>query len=199
MKKKKELEKIKRALIIIDALQGFMQEGALSDPTIGHIVPNIVALIKLFQKEDDVIIFIKDMHALGCREFGLYPEHCLQGTSESELVSELQPYEQNALVYEKNSTNMMYAPNFISDMDQMEQLEEVVGVGCLSEVCVAKGMIGLNDFFNQIDRYVNLIVPEDAIETFDAPGHPRDEYNQLAYRAMKSEGIQLVKSYKGGK
>ena len=52
---------------------------------------------------------------------------------------------------------------------------------------------------DQMNDNIEIIVPQDSIETYDAPWHNRDEYNELAYKIMKQEGIKLVKTLGGNK
>ena len=43
MKRKEELEVL---LIVVDMINGFIKEGNMADPTINHITPKIIKLIK---------------------------------------------------------------------------------------------------------------------------------------------------------
>jgi len=48
---------------------------------------------------------------------------------------------------------------------------------------------------NSANRKVDIIVPENIVETFDAPNHNREEYKNMAFKLMEQSGIQLVKKY----
>lgn len=197
--KRKNLEELKELLIVVDMVNGFAKEGAMADPNIMKIVPEIERLISIFQEEGKEISFIKDTHDLGCKEFDRYPEHCVKGTKEAELVDELKPYELDHLVYEKNSTSAIYARNFQRDIDLMKNLKEVVITGCCTDICVLNLAIPLQNYFDEQNRRVDIIVPQNAVETYDSPQHQKDEYNKMAFSLMEQAGIQLVKKYKGGK
>ena len=80
-----EEEKI---LIVVDMINGFVEEGAMADKYISHIIPEIEKLIQ----ENKEVIFIKDCHNKDCAEFKSYPEHCIKGTKEAEIVDELKKY-----------------------------------------------------------------------------------------------------------
>lgn len=191
----KNIKEVKKALIVVDMVNGFIREGNMMDSSIEKIIPEIERLIKEFIKEDEGLIFIKDCHEKGAIEFKKFPEHCVKGTSEADLVDELLKYEQNALVYEKNSTSAMFAPHFIDDISKMENLNEVVITGCCTDICVSNLAIPLQNYFDENNKKVNIIVPENAVETYDAPYHPRDIYNDMAFKLMNQAGIKLVKKY----
>lgn len=196
MKRKEELEKL---LVVVDMVNGFVKEGALADQKIQEIIPEIKKLIDVIKKEEEGIAFIKDTHKKGCREFKRYPEHCVENTTEAEVVEELKGYEKESYSYQKNSTSTMFAKNFLNDIDAMKSLREIIITGCCTDICVMNLAIPLQNYFDEQDRDVDIIVPENAVATYHAPWHDRDVYEKAALQFMNQAGIQLVKTYKGGK
>ena len=120
-----------------------------------------------------------------------FPIHCLQGTSEAELIDELKSYEKDALVYEKNSTSTMFAKGFINDIDKMKALRKVIITGCCTDICVLNLAIPLVNYFDETDRQIEVEVVEDAVETYDAPYHNRNEYNEIALKLMRQAGVRI--------
>lgn len=116
----------------------------------------------------------------------------MEETEEAQLVDELKEFEQEALVYEKNSTSTMYAPNFLEDIEKMENLKEVIIVGCCTDICILNLTIPLQNYFDQKDREIKITVPKNAVETYDAPNHNREHYNEIAFELMKQAGINLI-------
>ena len=92
MKRKEELKEL---LVVVDMINGFIKEGNMADKTINHITPNIIKLIEETLGKEEGIAFIKDTHNTDSTEFKKFPIHCLEGTSEAELIDELKPYEKN--------------------------------------------------------------------------------------------------------
>ncbi len=193
--KKENLEKL---LIVVDMVNGFVRKGAMADPYIERIIPENVRIIKEFLEKEYGVAFIKDNHSETCAEFKRYPKHCVIGTPEADLVDELIPFEKDALVYPKNSTSTIFAPNFLNDIEKMKALKEVIITGCCTDICVMNLAIPLQNYFDQMDKDVKIIVPENAVETYGAPVHERDEWNNKAFDFMNQAGIQLVKKYVGG-
>ena len=49
-------------------------------------------------------------------------------------------------------------------------------------------------WFNKNDRISRVIVPMDAVETYDAPGHSALIKNIIALDTMMESGIEVVKN-----
>ncbi len=192
-KRLEELKQYKKMLYVVDMVKGFVTEGPMHDPYIAHTLDEQLKLIEKFQKEQEGLAFIKDNHQKDAIEFQSFPPHCVIGTREAELVDELQQYENQGFIYPKNSTSAFTAPNVVSDINKIENLEEVVGVGCCTDICVPNFLIPLKNYFNQLNKDVAVFVVQDATETYDAPNHNRTYYNKVAYEFMKQAGIIVVK------
>ena len=188
------LKNVKELLITIDMVNGFIKEGTLAAPNIKRIIPKQVERIKeALASMDKGIVFIKDAHTEKSTEFKTYPKHCIKGSSESELVDELKVFEKDALVYLKNSTNLIFAPNMQSDLLKLDNIQNVKLMGCLSEVCVLNGAIGLRTFFDEHNKDVDVSVYADSIDTFDTNDHPADIITEKALNDMQSNGIKILR------
>ncbi len=188
----KELENIEKLLINVDMINGFVKKGAMADSYIKHIIPEQVKQMKMIKEKGGIIAIIKDTHKENCREFNRYPAHCIEGTEEVELVDELKQFEEDGLIYLKNSTSTIYAPNFLKDIDKMKKLKEVIIVGCCTDICILNLAIPLQNYFDQEDRNIKITIPKNAVETYDAPNHKREQYNEIAFKLMEQAGIHLV-------
>lgn len=187
------LKDARELLINIDMINGFIKEGNLAAPSIARIVPRQIELLDEALKSDYAgIAFVRDSHPQNATEFKTYPKHCIVGSRESKLISELQKYERYALTYLKNSTNLIFAPNIQNELLMLSNLERIKLMGCLSEVCVLNGAIGLKTFLDEYNRNVEVCVFEDAIDTFDAPNHNADLVNGVALNRMKNNGIKIL-------
>ncbi len=188
----KRLEELKKLLIVVDMVNGFVNEGNMADPGIAHIIPGIVDEVGRYEAEEEGVLFIKDTHDEDAAEFAKFPVHCLKGTRESELVEELLPFEERALVYEKNSTSAVFAPGLLEDIDKMEALEEVEICGCCSDICVLNLALPLTNFFDQVNRRVKIRVPANLMETYDSETHGRELYNNMTLLLMDQAGIDTA-------
>lgn len=194
MKNVKNLKVYETALIVVDMVNGFVNEGVLHDKNIRKIVPRQLELLEEAEKKGSLIILVKDTHNKNATEFKRFGNttHCIQGTSEAELIDELKPFEQkdNVITVEKNSTSLMESPEFREIVRQAENLKEVNFVGCCTDICVFNGAMGLANYYDEWNRDVTINVHEDAIATYSED--EREEYVQSAKLLMKQQGINLV-------
>lgn len=191
----KNLKVYKKALIVVDMVNGFVREGALHDEKIADVIPRQLELINDYVDQNELIIFIKDTHDLNATEFKRFNglTHCLRGTSESELVDELKDFEKvdNVLAIEKNSTSFMEAPVFRQVIEEAKNIKEIDVVGCCTDICDFNGTMGLANYFDQYNRSITIRVHEDAVATYDAEN--RQNYVDAAYLLMEQQGILKVK------
>ncbi len=187
--------KAKKLLIVVDMVNGFVKKGNMADPNIQHITPECERLVKEFLEKGYQVVYITDCHKENCNEFFKFPVHCVESTDESEMVDALKKYQDKVIVIKKNSTSAMFAPGFMDIINQMTDLEEVVIIGCCTDICVQNLAIPLANYFDEGDRPVRITVPVNAVETYDAPYHPKDEYNEMAFKFMKQTGINIVERY----
>lgn len=194
MKNVKNLKVYETALIVVDMVNGFVNEGVLHDKNIRKIVPRQLELLEEAEKKGSLIILVKDTHNKNATEFKRFGNttHCIKGTSEAELIDELKPFEQkeNVITVEKNSTSLMESPEFREIVKQAENLKEVNFVGCCTDICVFNGAMGLANYYDQWNRDVTINVHEDAIATYSED--ERGEYIESAKLLMKLQGINLV-------
>ena len=178
-------------------VNGFVREGGLHDKYIEHTIKRQQELIDDYQKSRELIIFIKDNHELDSVEHNRFGtiKHCINGTSEAELIDEFKQYEKedNVLVFKKNCTSFREATGFIDTISEASNIKEFDICGCCTDICIANGVISTMNYFDQINRQVEVRVHEEATETFDSPLHKRDEYSQAAYLLMKQQGVKIVK------
>lgn len=203
MKNVKNLKMYKKVLIVVDMVNGFVREGALADKHIEGTINNQVALIKQYQEEGNLVIFIKDTHTLDSVEHDRFggEVHCIKGTKEAELIDELKPFEgkENTISIEKNSTCFIWAENedgtkFVDVLEKLENVEEVEVVGCCTDICVANGVLPMMNYFDQKNKRVNVTLYEDAIDTFEISGaHERKQYEDAAYLLLKQQGAKVKK------
>ena len=187
------LKRVRELLITIDMVNGFVKEGSLAAPSIMRVVPRQIELLKEAEIDDKTgIAFIRDSHPENAVEFKTYGPHCIRGTKETEVIDELKEFEKNGYSYFKNSTNLIFAPGLKQDLIRLYNLERIRLMGCLSEVCVENGAIGLRTFLDQMNKDIEVCVHADAIDTFNAPGHDADIVTDMATARMQANGIKIL-------
>ena len=74
-------------------------------------------------------------------------------------------------------------------------LKEIIFCGVCSDICVLNTSVPTKMYLNQNNINCEVIVPENAIETYDAPDHSRKEYNNIAKKVLKLNGIKVPRKY----
>ena len=159
--------------IVVDVLNGFCKFGNLASPRCDAAIPRIREVIEERRKAGDHLIFLADTHDPNDREFEVFPVHCVRGSPESEVVPELQPLLHDATLIRKRR----YSGFFETDLEARllaAQPEQVTVVGVCTDICVLHTVADLRN------RDYRVLVPASAVETFDGPGHPSDEYQHWA-------------------
>ncbi len=193
----KLLNAYKKALFIIDMNNGFVNFGAMANPEYNRLVPNQRALIDKYRSEDELVSFILEWHDKSATEFLSYMIHCLAGTEEAELIPQFQSEKDkdDTLIFYKNSINGMFNRSLQNLIIQLVNLKEVVFAGVCADLCVMDFVRSFARFLNEINRDVKLFVVKDSIDTFDAPGHDRDEWMDIACKVMAQAGVEVVENY----
>jgi nicotinamidase-related amidase len=188
----KPLRSSQSVLFIIDMIEGFVNEGPLSDSTIAHIVPNIRRMIEKFVLIEYPIIAINDAHHDHSREFVAFPPHCLAHSSESKMLNDL--HHPHIQVMNKNSVNAFMSPMFQAWFKDAPIYERYIISGCVSDICILHFALSLNSYFHEHDIETQVIVMSDGIETFHHDTHDRQTYHETALKLMSQVGILTLES-----
>lgn len=194
MQKIENLKIYKKALIVVDMVNGFVKEGVLHDKSIARVIPRQIELIKEYHNEGQLVIFIQDTHTKESTEHKRFPDyHCLKGSKEVEVVDELKPFTilNNTICIPKNNTSFMEAQPFREVVGEATNIKEFDIVGCCTDICVFNGAMGLSCYLDEHNRDSIVRVHQDEIATFSED--TRQNYVNAAYLLMEKQGIQLVK------
>lgn len=190
----KRLDEYKKALYVIDMNNGFVNFGAMANPKYNELVPEQLKLINKFRREEEFVNFILEGHAKDATEFKKYPEHCVFGSKEARLIPELigEQNKENTRTYYKNSTNGMLNRNLQEDIKKLKNLREIVIAGVCTDLCVFDFGRTYARYLDELNREGNLFVIKNAVDTFDAPGHDREEWTDMALRFLEQAGFVVV-------
>lgn len=187
-------EEYQKALYMIDMNNGFVNFGAMANPKYNDLVPEQLRLIDKFRRENELVNFILEGHDKDALEFKTYPEHCVLGTDEALLIPEFigEQSKPNTRTYYKNSINGMLNRTLQDDLVALKNLREIVIGGVCADLCVMDfGRTQLR-FLDEINRDVVMFAVKSCIDTFDAPGHDREEWLDIAYKVLAQAGAIIV-------
>lgn len=164
---------MKRAVIVADAINGFLKFGNLASPRMLRVLPCIEEQLKRESAAGSLIIFLHDNHAPDDPEFKMFPPHCIAGTGETHVVEELQPYMEGAVLIPKTKYDGFYQTTLAAELAAFGP-DEVIMTGVCTDICVLHTVEGL------VNRGYRTIVPRHCVETYDSPGHNGNEVNAFA-------------------
>ena len=181
----------KDLLVIIDMVNGFINEGSLADHNINKITPNIIKLIQKANEYGAPIVAFRDCHGYDDEEFATYPVHCIDGTYESEIIDELACYKDCFCEIKKDTTNGFVTKKFRSIADKNE-FDNVVVCGCCTDICVEGFVKSYLAFNKQNNRKTKITVVADACYTFDGAGHDAKLCHEDSLKRMQELGANVM-------
>ncbi|MBI5287083.1 MAG: cysteine hydrolase [Deltaproteobacteria bacterium] len=146
----------KKALLVIDMLKDFVEEGApLEVARARGIVGCIKARIEEARMEDIPIVYVCDHHKKDDPEFRVWPPHAVEGTSGADVVDGIRPREGDYTVWKTT-----YSGFFRTELDDLLKglgVEEVILTGVCTNICV---------LYTAADAYMrgySVTVPEECV------------------------------------
>ncbi len=171
-----------RVLIVVDMLEGFLRPGypLYCGKGAENIIPFIKGKIEEYAKSDEPVIFVADHHADDDLEFQRFPKHCVAGTKESEVVSELKGIAKKEILIPKKRYSGFYGTN-LDEILEKENPGMVEVVGVCTNICVLYTVEELKN------RDYNVRVYKQGVASFD------DDAHEWALKQMESVlGAEVV-------
>ncbi|HLI07543.1 MAG TPA: isochorismatase family cysteine hydrolase [Ktedonobacteraceae bacterium] len=196
----------KVALFSVDMINGFCHEGALSSPRVEGIIPAVVAAFEgAYNIGVRDFILTQDCHTPNAVEFSSFPPHCQVGTSEANTIPELAnlPFANLFTVVPKNSINSFYGTSLGEWLGAHRDLSDAIVVGDCTDLCIYQMAMHLKLYANAYNLPMRVIVPENAVQTYDMPvetanslgalPHDADVTHLLFLYHMALNGVEVVR------
>ena len=152
------------ALLVVDMLVGFLEAGhnLYCGDDAREVIPNVQRLIEREQAAGSKLFFICDNHDPDDLEFQIFPEHCVRGTEEAEVISELAGYRGEVVPKQR------YSGFFGTDLEErLAELkpDKIIICGVCTDICV------MHTAADARNRDYDVEVPVDCVATFDSEAH----------------------------
>ncbi|HEY7124550.1 MAG TPA: isochorismatase family cysteine hydrolase [Ktedonobacterales bacterium] len=171
-------------VLCVDMINGFCHEGNLASPRVHALIP---AIQQLFQDAYNAgvkqFVLLQDTHRHDAVEFHDFPLHCVEGTSESETIPELQelPFADLFQIVPKNSVGAFQETALESWLNQHADLSLAIMAGTCTDLCVQQLTMHLKFRANARNLPMRVIVPENCVQTYDLPAQAAREMGALPH------------------
>ncbi len=187
----------KAALVIVDMNNGFSIKGTLYSPRIEQLIPEVSRLAHIFAEAKNIpVIIVNENHTENAREFNAYPPHCITGTEEAQIISELEDIS-NKIIIGKNCTNAFVIEQFKDTIIELNKkgINKFIVIGDCTDICIYQAAVSVQTYFNNYNLDGQVIVPLNAVDTYDleATNHDGDLMNIVFLYSMIGNGIKVVR------
>ena len=155
-------------VLVLDMLKGFLEPGhdLYCGDSSREIIPYVQNLLEKERRAGSKIFFICDNHDPDDLEFKMFPVHCVKGTEETHVISELQSYvtQDGANLIPKNRYSAFFNTRVADELKKLDP-EKVILCGVCTDICVLHTTADARNLDYQVE------VPTDCVASFDADAH----------------------------
>ena len=154
------------AVLVIDMLKGFLEPGhnLYCGDGCREIIPNVNELLRREREACSTIFFICDSHEPQDLEFQMFPQHCVKGTDEAEVIPELGEFVAGENVIPKNRYSGFFNTRLERELKNLNP-EKLIVCGVCTDICV------LHTAADARNRDYPVEVPIDCVASFDTDAH----------------------------
>ncbi|MFC1968491.1 nicotinate phosphoribosyltransferase [Chloroflexota bacterium] len=171
-----------RAVLVVDMLRGFLEEGnpLYCGDKSRNIIPGVQRLLEEEVAQGSKVFYLCDSHTPDDPEFLMFPSHCIEGTPEAEIIPELGQYP-GEVIPKRRFSGFFQTPL----EEHLAKLgpEKLVICGVCTDICV------LHTVADARNRDYGVEVPTSCVASFDEGAH------HFALEHMeKTLGAKLISS-----
>ncbi|MDF9867125.1 nicotinamidase-related amidase [Bacilli bacterium PM5-3] len=178
------LDKKNDLIVMIDMINGFSYEGAFASENIINLIPNIKKFVKDNIDSGVEVIHYIDSHPNDAQEFNSYPPHCLENSSEAQVINDLD-FNEIELI-KKNSTNGFMAKN------PFDYNKNLYIIGCVTDICIFEFALSAQKYKEERNLEYTVNIISDLVDTFDSENHDSKEINKQFLNILKTRGVNII-------
>ena len=152
------------AVLVVDMLRGFLDEGypLYCGARARDIIPPVQRLLEQELARGSKIFFICDRHTPDDSEFEMFPPHCIEGTTQAEIIPELDGYPGEVIPKQRYSA--FFATPLKEKLKKLKPEKLIIG-GVCTDICV------MHTAADARNRDYEVEVPVDCVASFDEAAH----------------------------
>ncbi len=153
-----------KAVLVVDMLRCFLERDyPLYVGDRGRrIIPSIRRLLDQELSQGAKVFFLCDRHDPDDLEFRMFPPHCIEGTTEAEVIPELTEYAEEIIPKKRYSS--FFSTSLCEKLAQL-QPDKLVVCGVLTDICV------LHTVADARNRDYEVEIPVDCVASADERSH----------------------------
>lgn len=194
------------AVVVVDLVEGFCRQGPLaSDRILATVEPIAEFLRRADQAGVKEFLFPCDAHSADSPEFQAFPPHCVKGSTESDLVKEIEelPFSHQFQRLEKGSVSSLVGTDLTDRLAKGES-KTIVCCGDCTDLCLYHLAVGLRFHANHHGLRWRVIVSQNLVATYDLPlgtateigalPHPAGLLSRVFLYHLELNGVEVVAS-----
>jgi len=172
-------------ILIVDMIEGFARQGALSSPRVAALIPKQVEFLKRLPDGPHNVVLACDAHLRGDPELKRMPQHCMAETTEADICPEILDvlHEKGIepIIIRKESHSAFFDTPFDDMLLGLFGAKKIEGddwivFGCVTDICIAANVMEL-DY-----RGKNVTVVRDLVDTYEITEEQAKAMGNPAYR-----------------
>ena len=184
------LDPSRTVVVNINTVNGYFKSGQMFSPPLAAVLPNVVRANEYLLNSRK--LFIVDYHQKNSSELSFFPEHCVSYT-EQQIVDELDRFSEDADIITKNSVNAFVSADYIKWFSaNINNFDNMIIVGGMTDTDVLQFALSQQAYCFENDRYLRIIVLENAVRSFDNHAHDDMDNHIFALYNMYINGITIA-------
>ena len=187
--RKVPLDPAKTVVVNMNTVNGYFKNGYFASTSTSPKIPRLIQMNEYFLHSRR--LFIYDTHSFQSSEFKTFPEHCATRDEQS-VIEELDRFLLGATVIEKNGTNPFFCPEYLKWIAENKDVINYVIGGSMTDLCVMQYALSLKAYANQNNKKLNVVVLENATQSFNTEAHDGNVMHRFALYNMMLNGVIIA-------
>lgn len=195
------------AVFCVDMVRGTCRDGAFASKRLAGLIPRIVSFLEhAWELGVRKVFVMHDAHQRACPEFRVFPAHCVEGSGETEVVSELSglPFAGQFVQVRRNSLHPAIGTGLERLLADEDEVKTSIIVGGFTDLSVYQLTMYLRLRANALNVHdARVVVPANLVDTYNWSEHSAlhmgfmphlgDFFHRVFLYHMALNGVQVVR------
>lgn len=187
--RKLPLDPAKTVVVNVNTVNGYFKDGYFASALVSPKITRLIQMNEYFLHSRK--LFICDAHNFQSAEFKTFPEHCAT-KEEQAVIEELNRFIPGSEIIRKNGTNPFFCTDYLHWTSENKDILNYVIGGGMTDICVMQYALALKAYANQNDKKINVVVLENATQSFNTEAHDGNVMHRFALYNMMLNGVVIA-------